>query len=48
MVCVVDAAALDQEEDAWLTEATWTSEGGMTGLADVILGLATDEQENGS
>jgi anti-sigma factor RsiW len=43
-----DAFALDQEEDAWLTEATWTSEGGMTGLADVILGLATDEQENGS
>ena len=43
-----DASAFDQEDDAWLADATWTSDGGMTGLADVILGLETDEQENGS
>jgi anti-sigma factor RsiW len=43
-----DALAYQQEDDAWLAEATWTSGAGATGLADVILGLETEEQENGS
>lgn len=43
-----DASATDLEEDSWLAEATWAADGGGVGLADILLGLETDEQENGS